>query len=368
MIAFAHAEETKLLVLGHGVGLFKVGPMLAQDDFETLNNWEVQIQERSGFQPPLVEARNGTLDCLVPGRGCTVWFKKKLKTRVTITYDVLCPTPEPATKGVQPRDINNFWLASDPRDPNNGLFDAGRYTGKFSTYDKMHGYYASTGGGGAEKANLTTRFRRYPREVDGKPAEHVALNDKDGKLGYLISPDTVMKVQLVAYDDVVQYIVDGKLVYQMGRGDRIQLEAHDGEGKRGSRQVDYDLARFPFYKEGYFGFRMVGTHHVYSNFKVFALVADDEGQPRPTVRVSSLEALREAVAKSNQQIILEPGEYKVADREGFRFSGSNNDVDLSGVSIEVPLEVASGNSLFRLTGDHITLRGGHLSRWHDRSH
>ena len=81
------------LVLGHGVGLFKVGPLLAQDDFENLENWVVQIQQRSGFKPAHVEARDHSLDCLVPGRGCTVWFKKKLPTRVTIVYNVLCPTP-----------------------------------------------------------------------------------------------------------------------------------------------------------------------------------------------------------------------------------------------------------------------------------
>ena len=125
-------------------------------------------------------------------------------TRAVAQYDVAAP------KGVQPRDINNFWLATDPVDPDRGLFDSDRYTGKFSSYDKMHGYYASTGGGGAV-ANLTTRMRRYPREVDGKPAEHIALNDKDGQPGYLITPDKVMSVQLVAYDDVVQYIVDGKM-------------------------------------------------------------------------------------------------------------------------------------------------------------
>ena len=65
-------------------------------------------------------------------------------------------------------------------------------------------------------------MRRYPREVDGKPVEHVALNDKDEQPDYLITPDKVMTVQLVAYDDVIQYIVDGKLNYQIARGDRIQ--------------------------------------------------------------------------------------------------------------------------------------------------
>ena len=204
-----------------------MGELLAQDDFENLDNWVVQIQEKSGFDPAHVVARENSLDCLLPGRGCTVWFKKKLPTRVTITYDVICPTPQPPIRGVQPRDINNFWMATDSVDPDQGLFDPTRYTGAFGSYDKMHGYYASTGGGGAKAANLTTRMRRYPREVGGKPAEHIALNDKDGKAGYLITPDKVMSVQLVAYDDVIQYIVDGKLIYQIAVGDPIQIEGPD---------------------------------------------------------------------------------------------------------------------------------------------
>jgi len=266
------------LVLGHGVGLFKVGPLLAEDDFENLDNWVVQIQDRSGFAPAKVAASGNALECLVPGCGCTVWFKKKFPTRVTIRYDVLCPTPKPAIKGVQPRDINNFWMAADPVDPDQGLFDSTRYTGKFSSYDKMHGYYASTGGGGAV-ANRTTRMRRYPREVDGEPAEHIALNDKDGKPGYLITPDKVMTVQLVAYDDVVQYIVDGKLNYEIARGDRIEVEGRDSQGKQVTRRAVYDLKRFPVYREGYFGLRMVGTHHVYSAFRVYALEPDDRAGP-----------------------------------------------------------------------------------------
>ena len=348
--------DERPLVLGHGVGLFKIGPLIAQDDFTSLDNWVVQIQQRSGADPAHVEARDGSLDCLLPGRGCTVWYKEKFPTRVTVTYDVLCPTHEPAVKGVVPRDVNNFWMATDPIDPDRGLFDAARYDGSFSSYDKMHSYYASTGG----RDNRTTRMRRYPRKVNAAPVEHAALNDRDGRLGYLITPDQVMRVQLVAYDDVVQYVVDGKLIYQIGRGDRIQLEGRDADGLPERREAVYDLDRFPAYREGYFGFRMVGTHHIYTNFKVYSLEPDEPGRRRPTVRVSSLDALRKAVANSNQQIVLEPGNHKVTDRDGIRFSGSDNDVDLSGAEIEVPLEVASGNSLFRLTGDRITLRGGTL--------
>ena len=106
----------------------------------------------------------------------------------------------------------------------------------------------------------------------------VALNRKTGKtkweskpvdqrknMGYVYGPT------LVAYDDVIQYIVDGKLNYQLGRGDRIQIEERDNKGQPQARDAVYDLDRFPVYRQGYFGFRMVSTHHIYSNFKVYAL-------------------------------------------------------------------------------------------------
>jgi hypothetical protein len=355
------------VVLGHGIGRFQVGPLLAQDDFGDLRDWVVQIEQGRGKGKATVEARGNAMHCILPGRGCTAWYRRKLQPRVTIAYDVLCPTPKPGAEGLQPRDINNFWMASDPRDPEKGLFDSERYSGRFGSYDKMHGYYASTGGGGAV-ANRTTRMRRYPREVDGKPAVHLALNDKDGRPGYLITPDKVMTVQLVAYDDVVQYIVDGKLVYEIARGDPIQVEARDADGKRVQQDAVYGLERFPVYREGYFGFRMVGTHHIYTNFRIHALEPADapktgpgaERDQRPLVKVSSLDALREAGARSNQRIVLNPGKYRVSDRKGYTLSGSNNDIDLTGAYIEVPLGILYRVDLFRLTGDSITWRGGTL--------
>lgn len=356
------------LVLGKGVGRFRVGSQLMQDDFENLEHWVIQIQERSGFEPAIVEAKDNALNCLVPGRGCTVWYKQKIPTRVAITYNVLCPTPEPAIKGVEPRDINNFWMAGDPEDPDQGLFDSARYSGNFRSYDRIHGFYASTGGGRSGAANVTTRMRRYPRRANGEPTEHMALTNRDGNADYLIKPDEVMTVQLVAYDDVIQYIVDGKLNYEVALGDRIQLEGRDSEDQIVAREATYDRDRFPTLQEGYFGFRMVGTHHVYSNFRVFALEPDEASgtsrrevdRTRPMLTVSSLPALREALKESNQRIVLETGEYEVEAREGFRLSGSDNDVDLSGAHIKVPLDRMSGNVLFSITGNNNTFRGGNL--------
>jgi hypothetical protein len=86
-------------------------------------------------------------------------------------------------------------------------------------------------------------------------------------------------VQLVAYDDVVQYIVDGKLNYEIARGDRIEVEGRDSQGKQVTRKAVYDLKRFPVYREGCFGLRMVGTYHVYAAFRVYALEPDDRAEP-----------------------------------------------------------------------------------------
>lgn len=271
----AHAQDAARrppVVLGHGVGLFEIGDLIAHDDFRELDKWVVQVEEKSGAAPARVEVEDGALDCFLPSRGATIWFKEKFKTRIIITYDVLCPTTDPSVKNLMPRDINNFWMATDPLELNESLFDSKNYTGSFKTYDKMHGYYASTGGG----RNTTTRMRRYPRDVDGQPVPHIALKERDGKPDFLITPDKVMKVQLVAFDDVIQYIVDGKLVYQMKHGDEIQVEQLNEGGARVSRAADYGADQFPFYKDGYFGFRMVGTHHIYSNFKVHALDPTEE--------------------------------------------------------------------------------------------
>lgn len=269
--------QSKPEVLGKGLERFEIGKVLHQDDFDNLDRWVVQVEERDGFPLVLVEAKNQTLDCCVPGRGCTIWFKEKLKNRLAITYEVVCPESQDGVRGLQPKDVNNFWLASDPADPAEGLFDASRYDGGFNSYHKMNGYYASTGGG----RNTTTRMRRYPRETDGKSTDHIALNNRDGKPEYMIAPGKVMKVQLIAFNDLVQYVVDGQLVYEMAFGDEVTIEKVR-RGKKQQETDNYDADQFPFYEEGFFGFRMVGTHHVYSNFRVHELKPVDHSKENPS--------------------------------------------------------------------------------------
>ena len=113
-------------------------------------------------------------------------------------------------------------------------------------------------------------MRRYPREKNGQPFEHVALNDRDGKKEYMIPVGKVMQVQLVAFDDLLQYIVDGRVVYEIAFDDEVTVEKFK-RGKKKQGVARYEKKKFPFYKEGFFGFRMVGTQHIYSKFRVYEL-------------------------------------------------------------------------------------------------
>jgi hypothetical protein len=256
----AHHEEhvPKPVLLGEGKERFTIGSLLYEDNFSSLKRWSVQIEDQPDdpeLLPPRVRAHDNTLDARVPGAGATIWFKPKLEGPVTIMYQVRCPET-PGMKGAVPRDINNFWHMSARPD---ALLQEDAYSGSFGTYHELEGYYASTGG----RDNTTTRFRRYPRRDGGETTNHIALQQRDGKDPYLIEPGKTHTVQLVAYQGLAQYIVDGRLVYEIEYGSPVRL--YNGE------TVTYTPDKFPAYHEGWFGFRMVRSYHVYSNFRVYRL-------------------------------------------------------------------------------------------------
>ena len=207
----------------------------------------------------------------MPARGCTAWLKQKFVGPVMITYRVRCPLETIRFPEIQARDINNFWHCSGVKHETD-LFDSKLFTGDFGSYSKMQGWYASTGGGG-RKGNRTTRFRRYPREIDGKPCPHISLKDRDGQKEFLITPGKWHTIQLVAFNDVAQYIVDGEVVYQIRKGDSVTIEVppNQSNGEKTVEQKIYQTDEFPPYTEGYFGFRMVRSHHQYKDLTVFRL-------------------------------------------------------------------------------------------------
>lgn len=258
-------------VAGYGEELFTIGDLLYQTDFSDKANWVLQIEAKD--DPKLkerVSMANGILDLYMPAKGCTAWLKKKFTGPITITYEVFCPIETENGDSIQARDINNFWHCSDPKEYD-AIFESTKtnYNGGFVSYHNMHGYYASTGGGG-HVGNQTTRFRRYPRHLNNQDIPHIALNDKDGKEDYLITPGKWHTIQLVAYDGMAQYLMDGKIFYEIQYGDKIMVESRE-DGERVNTERFYNREDFPAHNEGYFGFRLVRTHHLYRNLKIYQL-------------------------------------------------------------------------------------------------
>ena len=219
------------VILGYGRGAFELGPVIhadALDDPEQFEqNWIVQMSGRDPEIERYARIEDGRLHIRDP-RGATAWFGKRLSGPVMITYRITIPSEKNTGDPYIVRDVNNFWMAESPPDAGD-LFDSSVYTGDFPTYRKIRAYYASTGGG----KNTTTRMRRYPRMIDDKLVGHPGWNSLDGRPDYLITPDREVLVQLVAYDDIVQYYNDGKLFYEVRRGD-IVTTMLDGSGETGS--------------------------------------------------------------------------------------------------------------------------------------
>lgn len=263
--------HTTPAVAGYGNEVFEIGSIIYASDFSDHANWIIQI-EASGNSPyeEKISYSAGVLDLYMPAKGCTAWLNKKFTGAITIVYQVRCPIETINGTSIQARDINNFWHCSDPFE-----FDAllrsseTRYKGNFSSYHEMLGYYASTGGGG-RIGNQTTRFRRYPRRADSENIPHLALNDKDANPDYLITPGMWHTIQLVAYDGLVQYLMDGRVVYELRYGDDIKVES-EKSGKKSTAVITYSRETFPAYNSGYFGIRMVASHHQYRDLKVYRL-------------------------------------------------------------------------------------------------
>ena len=124
--------------------------LIYSDDFETdLSNWVIE-QGQGGT----AEIIDGKLD-IADEKGCTIWFKHKLKSPVMIEYEATMVDKGGRRDRVS--DLNCFWMAIDPEHPEDIFVDTSR-NGRFPNYPPLRLYYVGYGG----NDNSTTRFRRYP--------------------------------------------------------------------------------------------------------------------------------------------------------------------------------------------------------------
>ncbi len=165
--------------------------------------------------------------------GCTLWFKPKLKQPLTIEYQI--KVIDRGGPYDRLSDANVFWLAEDPKHPDDLFYRGNGRTGQFRQYDHLRLYYVGMGG----HDNTRTRFRRY-----------------DGKGNRPVKPE---------HD-----LTDSRYLLEHGKTYTIRIEA-SGKHVRFLRDghVFYDILDEEPLLEGWFGFRTWRSHQLISGFRVF---------------------------------------------------------------------------------------------------
>ncbi|PXA03513.1 hypothetical protein DDZ13_11045 [Coraliomargarita sinensis] len=206
--------------------------LLYQDGFEgDLSQWVVE-------QRPIgaTRIRDGKLDILAP-KGCTVWFKSKLKGSVAIEYTATMVDQGGPHDRVS--DLNCFWMAIDPEHPDD-LFAGKARNGDFGNYHSMRLYYVGYGANG----NTTTRFRRYPGDGTRPMLPEHDLRDEE----FMHTPNRPIHIRIVSDGSKVQFWRDGAMVYDFDDPEPLT--------------------------EGWFGFRTVRSHIRIDDFRVYRPVAE----------------------------------------------------------------------------------------------
>lgn len=165
-------------------------------------------------------------------KGCTVWFKHKLTGPIVIEYDATVIDKEGPFDRVS--DLNCFWMANDPKSPDDFFKHSKNRAGLFNNYHGLTLYYVGLGG----HDNTKTRFRKYDGNSERPLLKEHDLRDKDD----MIVPNIKNHIILTVDKNYVSY----------QRNNQVIFELHD---------------KMP-YLDGYFGFRGVNNHVLIENFEI----------------------------------------------------------------------------------------------------
>ncbi len=146
-----------------------------------------------------------TVEILSP-KGLTLWRKEKMTGETTIEYDA-CVMDE-GKKGDRLSDLNCFWMASDPKCPNDIMKRKSWRNGIFMNCYSLQLYYLGYGG----NSNSTTRFRRYngdERDIKDKAFQPAILREyTDAE--HLLKPNKWYHIKIMSKGNKISYYMNGK--------------------------------------------------------------------------------------------------------------------------------------------------------------
>ena len=163
--------------------------------------WEVESES-----PDYTIAFCGDTVEIIAPKGFTLWRKEKMSGNVCIEYDA-CVMDE-GKPGDRLSDLNCFWMASDPRFPNDILKRKKERNGIFNNHYALQMYYVGYGGNG----NTTTRFRRYDGDARGisdaaaRPAILREYTDPE----HLLQANRWYHIRISREGNRIRYFIDGR--------------------------------------------------------------------------------------------------------------------------------------------------------------
>lgn len=160
------------------------------------------IIEKSNKEDKVCSIKNGHLQLNSEG-GITVWYKDVLKGNILIEYDRIIVID--SGKNDRLSDLNQFWMATDPRQK---MFTR---KGDFREYDTLKMYYVGMGG----NYNTTTRMRRY----DGKGNLQIVGEYTDS--AHLLKPNKTYHVEIKVENGISTFSVDDVVFFSFKDDDPL---------------------------------------------------------------------------------------------------------------------------------------------------
>lgn len=170
---------------------------------------------------------------IIAYNGLTLWYNHRLTGDYQIKYKVKMIMAGNDYDRLS--DLNCFWGANDPKNPENIFADGHWRRGLFDRYNSLNLYYVGYGG----NHNSTTRFRKYYSEYfnsdkDKDKVRPIIKEYKDND--HLLKPNKWYEICIYVRDNKTSYIVNGEVFFEK--------EIEDGEC------------------DGHFGFRLLKNHTV----------------------------------------------------------------------------------------------------------
>lgn len=209
--------------------------ILFKDDFSNWqDNWLAESEK--GYEI-FFEKKSSYLD-IVAQKGFTLWCKNPVNGDFKILLEALVVSEGGTLDRVS--DLNFFWNAADPENPEN-IFERKDFrSGIFGRYYSLKLYYIGIGG----NSNTTTRFRKYDGDYHGfvnegkRPAVITEFTDS----AHLLKSNHWYKIEILVKGDKTQFYLDNENL------------------------IDY--TDNTIYNQGWFGIRTTENHMRIRNFVI----------------------------------------------------------------------------------------------------